>query len=441
MESAEKQPHTDNRKVPADKGLTGLGLVMQLAGSIFLAYGAFLALAPVLGNGSSKEGIVPFFIGVASIVRSGYHRTAGTALLYGAPKGAVRAVRSYVVVGIVHSAGVFFLMQGEDYPSKFTFGILAVLLAWPLALGAVFATKRYRGWHNPPKAEDMGFESAAVLMLLFGLLGVLVSGIVLLSMLLSSRYELDDIPSILWLAIVTMLVTRSVLHVRAGLSGIQGQAMGATTQRANQYISLSITISIILGALSVLEMMMTAPGINLGALIVAALATYLLLTWPLALRRFFTDRNFAMLLDEEASPQRAPDAGLTALGWLLFATGVVSLATAFAIVSGHAGQDSLVLITAVIGKNHAHSMWWSVALSALQVLAGFELIRMGTLHRILTTLFGVVAIGITLYLFGPALLRVGKLSLAGAFLTLIQPLASLGFPAAAIYLVHRKALK
>src|SRR5262249_26046786 len=69
--------------VPADQGLSSLGLLMQLAGNLFAAYAgllAFWALFALRGTGETLW--ILMLLGV-SVARSLLHRSAGTQLLYG----------------------------------------------------------------------------------------------------------------------------------------------------------------------------------------------------------------------------------------------------------------------------------------------------------------------------------------------------------------------
>src|SRR5688500_845029 len=69
--------------VPADQGLSSLGLLMQLAGNVLAAYAgliAFMALFALSGSGMTMW--VFLVLGV-SIGRSLMHRAAGAQLLYG----------------------------------------------------------------------------------------------------------------------------------------------------------------------------------------------------------------------------------------------------------------------------------------------------------------------------------------------------------------------
>src|SRR5690348_12734764 len=73
-----------NAGAPADQGLSSLGLLMQLAGSLFAAFAvvfAFWLIVQVRGNGS--ELLWTFLILGLCGVRSIFHRMAGSDLLYG----------------------------------------------------------------------------------------------------------------------------------------------------------------------------------------------------------------------------------------------------------------------------------------------------------------------------------------------------------------------
>ncbi|MBL4633504.1 MAG: hypothetical protein JKY56_06520, partial [Kofleriaceae bacterium] len=131
--------------IPADRGLTGLGLIMQLGGSVLLAYGALIAVIPMLmpaAPGSPRMTL--FLLGIACALRSSFHRSAGTNLLYGSPKGHLFGLKRYILVGIVQSIVVFFLLKNMDMPSDVSLYLLVVLLAWPTALGVMMLLPQFK---------------------------------------------------------------------------------------------------------------------------------------------------------------------------------------------------------------------------------------------------------------------------------------------------------
>src|SRR5688500_15230561 len=96
--------------VPADQGLSSLGLLMQLAGNVFAAGAGmlgFMVLTASRGRGDSLWLLL--LIGL-SIARSLMHRTAGSHLLYGAGELRdgkalrVRGIRNYAVVALAQTA-------------------------------------------------------------------------------------------------------------------------------------------------------------------------------------------------------------------------------------------------------------------------------------------------------------------------------------------------
>ncbi|MDQ3366866.1 MAG: hypothetical protein M3680_15695 [Myxococcota bacterium] len=78
-----------------------------------------------------------------------------------------------------------------------------------------------------------------------------------------------------------------------------------------------------------------ASRIELISLASVAAVGWMLMAWPLIVRRFFGDRHFADLASDTAAVhRRAPDAGLTTLGWLL---------------AGHAAVQAMFVIPELVG--------------------------------------------------------------------------------------------
>jgi hypothetical protein len=173
-----------------------------------------------------------------------------------------------------------------------------------------------------------------------------------------------------------------------------------------------------------------------------------MMAWPMIIRRFYSDRQFADLLAGDGAPihRRAPDAGITGLGWLLFAHAMFT--ASFVVIElvgggGDAGRGArgLEALTSFAGPSGLRSIWWSVGLVVLQAWAGYELIRMSPQSRIIATVFGVVGTGVTLYINWPL---IKALKSIGGFLgnsqaMQIGPVAmALIIPIVTIVLVNRK---
>jgi hypothetical protein len=400
--------------MPADHGLASLGLVMQLGGSLFAGYMALIAVFPIfagLGAGS----LVAFLLGAAGAVRSAFHRSAGSALLYGSPRGVFRPTYTYIGVAVAQTGLTLLLLNRGGAPpsAQANLTIALVLLAWPLTLLVLLTRPRLRGLAADdvlPVGEDLGFEGAAALMVLLGLTGALIAGFKLYSGALLPGGALGA-DGMLIVGVFAMLLARSILHTLAGVKGTRGIDSDGATESAARYFSFGVVSSVIAGG-ALLILFMSRPGVGLhpAMLLLVACAVYLLLTWPLILRRFYTERNFSALLAGAEGPsyRRAPDAGMTAVGWLLLALGVFQLS--LALPAALCGQGELThalrafdLFDTGMGDlaGAGRSTWWSVGIGMTQVWAGLELIHMTDRHRLAATIYGAVASLVTLHLMWP----------------------------------------
>jgi hypothetical protein len=172
---------------------------------------------------------------------------------------------------------------------------------------------------------------------------------------------------------------------------------------------------------------------------------WLMTMWPLAVRRFFSDRLFADLMagDRAAPHRRAPDAGLTGLGWLL--VGHAALTASVLVPQLVAGPELagdarwLASLAAGVGDG---SPWWSAGVIVLEAWAGTELVRMGAHHRLLAAAYGVAGTFVTLSMMGP----LAEQAMAGSVLgghgdrvviSLALIALQLAIPAAALLLATR----
>jgi hypothetical protein len=165
---------------------------------------------------------------------------------------------------------------------------------------------------------------------------------------------------------------------------------------------------------------------------------WLLIAWPMIIRKFLSDRQFADLLAGDAAPvhRRAPDAGLTWLGWLL--VGHVALTASFLLprIANSEGFSSVFMLAGTVGVK---SMWWNVGALVLQGWAGYELVRMSPQSRIIATVFAVVVVAVTLYVNWPLVDLLRHSSGFDRQAILVAPLAlALVMPIATLLLVHRK---
>jgi hypothetical protein len=405
--------------VPADQGLSSLGLLMQLGGSVFAAVmtlATFMALLMLgLRGGGGAEKLLILLVLGASLTRSIFHRAAGTQLLYGkatldgaaSPLG---GVKRYIAVGIAHSATVFLILTGKFHlDMKLGLGIGLGLAAWPVTLAVLMALPRFRRFGNElPVAEDKGFEGASILMTVLGTTGVLTAASILILMMSAGGRALSSGPGVLILLAILLLLIRSALHVNAGLSGMRQTSVDRAVELANRYANFGVISSFCTaGALLLMMMSLSRGHFDPTGLIVIVGMCWMLMAWPLIIRRFYSERQFADLMAGEGASthRRSPDAGLSGLGWLLFAHAImsVSLLIPQLLVSPENMSRSMAESMAMLGNAGMRSMWWSAGLIVLQAWAGYELVRMSSTHRIIGTVYAIVAIIISVYLTWPVL--------------------------------------
>jgi hypothetical protein len=432
--------------VPADQGLSSLGLLMQLGGNIFAAYAALASFSMLFLGGSSETLWFMLILGV-SMARSFMHRAAGTQLLYGAsgaPGNRLSGVHRYVLFALAQSLLIGVVLAVESHvPMKFVIAIVGALAAWPLTLGVLVRLPRFKRFSEElPISEDKGFEGASILMTVLGLCGAVGGGTILVVMLDLPGKELQKGPGVLLVLTVAMLVVRSVIHVQAGVSGLRETNVDRSVELANRYANFGVISSFCAGGALLLFVM--ASAVNVTGMVMIAGLVWLLMTWPLIVRRFFSDRQFVDLLAGDEAPvhRRAPDAGLTALGWLLLAYAAMSASfTLPALVLGDEMRDLSMLAAFGGAAEGARSVWWNVGVIVLEAWAGYELIRMSAHARIVATVFGVVGAGVAIYMNWPLVQGFkhmhGFMSLTSAMA--IGPLAlALIVPVATVVLVNRK---
>ena len=437
--------------VPADQGLASLGLVMQLAGTVFAAYASlvmFIMLFLPTGFGRVGKGYILIVLALC-VARSAFHRVGGSELLY--PRATFddkpspfAGVKRYVLVAFAQTAVMAVLLSGKfGVPFKFTLGICAGLAAWPTFLAVISRLPRFKRFSGElPIAEDKGFEAAAILMTVLGTCGVLGTGAFLVVMLESGSQILSQGPGVLLLVALVMLLIRSIFHVQAGISGLRETNLDRSVELANRYANFGVISSFCAaGAMLIVSMM---GAVNLAVIAVVAGVCWMLMAWPMIIRRFFSERQFADLMAGDGSQlhRRAPDAGLTGLGWLLVAHaffGATLLIPQVVLGADFGGRYTEML--SFMGPSGARSLWWSVGLTTFQMWAGYELIRMSPHSRVIATVFSVVAGALTIYIMWPVLQGMKHLGrmMSPETVMMIVPLAiQLVIPVSTLLLVNRK---
>jgi hypothetical protein len=462
-----------NPAIPVDGGLSGLGLVMSLTGAVFLVMaigmGTIMMFSMMMAGGGTWGAGTSVLVALAVItttaMRSWAHRAAGQRLLYDGPGTPRSAIRRYLTFSALQIT-LLVVALGSQGTSARVLVMLAVMLAgWPVALAIVLAGARFQALLDQqtiPPGEDKGFEGAAILMIVLGLTGLLIGVVMAIGVSgeLGRILELAPFFGLSLIVIVTMMVLRSLFHVRAGLRGLVETHLDTVAGAAAKYGNFAVAAGGVIAGLFFLMMIIETGGRAEGAVLLLGLVTAIFLmwglsTWPLIIKRFFAERQFAdLLVDGQVPHVRAPDRGLTTLGWLLFGQAVMSLSMALpALLAAPLGPDdyerardpmSEILAMFQVG---GRGQWWSIAIAVLQLAASWQLLRMRPRTKMLVTLWSTAAALVAVYVHYPLLTAMAKGSLRSMFGGSEAMLSNLPFmavasalitPIATLILVNRK---
>ncbi|MDQ3337524.1 MAG: hypothetical protein M4D80_20365 [Myxococcota bacterium] len=468
MDAEQQAYSTDVVHKSSDGGLSGLGLIMQLVGNIMTAvvacYGMISVIVMLEGGGRGAPAKMMLFIFAVlgtSLARSVIHATAGRSLLYElSSKGTPMShVNRYVLVAAVQTVVVAFGMLIIDVPPGQIAAIVLVLAAWPIALALVAKPKIMEHGNVVPMADDKGFAGASILLLIFGCIGVGIGAVMLLAWL-EMPSEGAMLMKLGTLVAFGMLTIRSILHVRAGMRGSSAVLMAETAEAAGKYASFGVIASVVSGGVFFVAMfgMMGGRGgpgggmVMMLMLFMVVMITWVLLVWPLTVKRFFGDRQFATMIDEKApSQQSSSDRGLPTLGWLLLAFGAYAFAGGIGGlfsggVAGGRGSNPMgeMMGMGMLGNVGDKSVWFGIATAALQIWAGVELISLSPRFKTAGMVFGGVASAIALYIYLPLmgdLMSGGMAMISNPMMVgvmFVQVMMALVIPVATFIFVQRK---
>jgi hypothetical protein len=402
---------------------------MQLSGSVFGALTTAVGVVGIIEASDtgpyerSDSGVLMWLLLLAGtgVVRSIIHRSAGAELIYG--QNPFGGIKKYFVASLVNAVAWLAFLGGESHaPGTVMVPVMMLLVSWPLALTVIVNLPGFREIHGQvPASEDKGFEGASILMLMFGLLGFIGTSLVLYAMWTSSPGEAHSDGKFMMIVIaMVVLVIRSGIHVSAASTGLRETRIDQVVGAVNRYCDFGVIAAFVAGGAMLLSVMMLQA--SAAAFVVIACVVWALLAWPLTLRRFFGERQFADLMagaEGGAPHHRAPDLGLTTLGWLLLAQSIVGLSfrLPMALMLPHGGlggaMGPLESMSSLFGGSLGESPWWTIGVLALQLWAAIELIRMGELHRIAATAYGAISACVTIYLSWPILSHLGEISRMG----------------------------
>lgn len=439
--------------VPADHGLASLGLVMQLTGRTSGALAALLASIAVLESRGHRNASWFFFAVALCIVRSQLHRIAGRDLLYSrrTPDGEVakpfHAVLLYIAFGLGHATAIGLIATLQFGATHRTAaGIIAALALWPMVLAVLLQLPRFRPLHaGIPLGEDRGLEGASILMTVLGACGVLSTGAIWLVLGELPNHHRQHGWGVMLGVACTLLVVRSCLHIRAGLAGLRAFSFDRPGELAARYARFGVVSAVCIAGVLVLLAM--AERLTPEAIASAAAIAWLFFAWPMIVKRYFHHRQFAELFaGDRVIHRRAPDAGLTSLGWLLIGHAVL-IATIWILVvtveprgAGRALGNLLLLCGPVVGRgvfDLAVALAVTAGTAALELIAAAALLRMSDHRRTIATIYALVAGGIALAMAWPLLRSFDHPFNRWAVIQLIPATVQIVIPAATLVLVHR----
>lgn len=400
-------------RVPADHGLPCLGLLMQLAGNVFAALAVLVAFASLFEHRRGDDSLWLFLLYGASAARSLAHRAAGARLVYGdrvaaeqpdADEKRLAGVWRYIGVAVVHAALVFAIAIGHfDTSAGAALAIAGALLVWPAVLTAVItrAPIHALGRHLPA-SPDKGFEAVAIVMTVLATTGLALS-LLLLGLVLDQPVELlQQGPALMAVVMLGALVARSGVHLQAGVAGLRETSIDRAVKLATRYADFGAISTFCGGA--VLLLCVTIAQFDLSGLAIVVGLVWMLMAWPLIVRRFFSDRQFDDLLaSDDANPHhRAPDAGLSGLGWLIGGTSAIALAWMW--IGMAIGDNPPVwgMLPAIPGPGGPLAL--QVVVIALGGWAASELVRMTPRARVATIVWAVACAGVALVVVLPGVI-------------------------------------
>lgn len=435
--------------VPSDHGLASLGLMMQLAGRVSGGLVALVASIVVLESRPHRHAGW-FFLGVAlCIARSQLHRLAGHDLAYGRRTidgevaDPLRATRRYAAFGIAQALAIGLIAGAElGATTRSAAGVTAALALWPAVLTVVLHLPRFRPFRaGIPLSEDRGLEGASIVMTTLGACGVASTGaVVLLLSALPSRHLQHGWGAML-VVVFALLLVRSCLHVTAGVAGLREISFDRPGELATRYASFGVISVFCVGA--VLSLLAMSERLAPEAIVSVVVVCWLLAAWPLIVKRYFSHRQFAELLaGDRMIHRRAPDGGLTGLGWLLVADATaVAAATILEVTVQHPG----------VGRSLANLMWLgspivvrsptdlvlAATVVGLELIAAASLLRMSSHRRVISTIYALVGGCLALATAWPFVRAAGRTFDLRLVIRLIPMAIQIVIPAATLVLVGR----
>lgn len=419
----------DNPLLPADAGLSALGLMMRVGGGFGLWAGVFL----VLGSVSTRSSALVSLAFVLGIARSWAHGRAGHRLQQSAPE-ATRAVTIYFGLVVVHIAALLFVDANRPMAPVIN-ALLLLTSAWPvIALSLLLrpsarrVLKAVRTTRQRIFPEDGGLLGAASLMAIAGVVGSIV--ITLWCVMAVPFMARAGIFGLIAIALGLALLGRSGLQALAGIRGLRRFNPHRFQADAARYFTASVITTILLCLLTLVTGLQN--GI-IGLMMVVPVGALSML-WPSIIRNVGSVELRPDLDDEDPIISASRDNGVVTLGVALCA--MASL--------GGAAAISPLSRSAEMGMRVAAPLWLSLGFVVITLWAGGECIAMSSRRKLAVCVYIVAAVGSAGYgLIQSAMLiehlpALSSVRGSGVWISVLTSIVALALPAVVGVQVLRK---
>ena len=365
----------DNPLLPADAGLSALGLMMRLGGGAGLWLGMFMVLFSVNTRASSMTSLA-FAVGIA---RSWAHARAGRRLQQSAPE-AVGALALYFGLAVVN---IVALLVTDTHRAliPITQMILLATSAWPvIVLALVLRPSARRVLRTVRRsrarifAEDGGVMGAAGLMSVAGVVGSVVVALwCVMAVPLVSR---AGILGVMLLLLGLAFLARSALQATAGIRALRSFNPNRFYSDTARYFSASVITTVLLCPLTLITGLQT--GI-IGFVVVVPVGALSML-WPSILRAVGTVELRPDLDDDPPTVSASRD------------NGVVTLGIAMCAMAGMGAASISMPLQAGLPAGAAAPLWLTVGFLTATLWAAAECVAMSSRRKIAVAVYLVAAV-------------------------------------------------
>jgi hypothetical protein len=263
-------------------------------------------------------------------------------------------------------------------------------LLWTLRRSAVAAhLRRLSARGVTQRSRNHGIQGAGLLFIAFGVMGIVFAA--LLAYVIVRMHVLEaGIIGILYLLTAAGFLVRSSAHAFCGVRAARGAEPNGFHGDVNRYVTLGVVSVVLFTATAFITLVEVRQAPAMLILTFVCLGG-LLLVWPLAVHGA-AQRVAEQTLEEDDETSevvfgRAPDGGLTAMGFLLLAWGSLSLPYLLGAVLGADRGEIIPSLTAL----PSGMVWLEGLATAATIWAGLEITLMTSRQRLATAVYGLVA--------------------------------------------------